>query len=75
MKVRLGTRGSDLALWQARFVAGELRSAGCDTEIVVLKTRGDIIDDRPLVAIEGKSFFTGRDRGGALGATRRCRRS
>lgn len=64
MKVRIGTRGSDLALWQARFVAGRLEAARgpdgepVDVEIVVLKTRGDAIDDRPLTEIEGKSFFT-----------------
>lgn len=58
MKVRIGTRGSDLALWQARHVADALRAAGCEVELAVLKTRGDRIDDVPLQQLEGKAFFT-----------------
>lgn len=58
MKLRLGTRGSDLALWQANHVAGRLRAAGHECELVVLKTRGDRIDDVPLQNVEGKAFFT-----------------
>jgi len=56
--LRIGTRGSDLALWQARHVAGALARAGRECEIVVLKTRGDRIDDVPLTGVEGKAFFT-----------------
>ena len=56
--MRIGTRGSDLALWQAHHVAGRLRAAGAETELVVLKTRGDLIDDVPLSKVEGKAFFT-----------------
>lgn len=59
MKLRIGTRGSDLALWQARHVAARLRQEpGVEVELVVLKTRGDVIDDVPLQQVEGKSFFT-----------------
>jgi hydroxymethylbilane synthase len=59
MKVRIGTRGSDLALWQARHVRAQLESQpGVECEIVVLKTRGDLIDDVPLQSVEGKGFFT-----------------
>ena len=58
MNVRIGTRGSDLALRQARHVAARLEAAGCEVEIVVLKTRGDRIDRVPLHTIEGKAFFT-----------------
>ncbi len=58
VRVRIGTRGSDLALWQAQQVGERLRAAGCETEIVVLKTRGDRIDDVPLHRVEGKGFFT-----------------
>jgi hydroxymethylbilane synthase len=58
MKVRIGTRGSDLALWQARHVAGLLRGLGVESELVVLQTRGDKIDDVPLTTVEGKAFFT-----------------
>ena len=58
MKLRIGTRGSDLALWQANFVADRLRAAGHEVEIDVMKTRGDRIDDVPLQHVEGKAFFT-----------------
>lgn len=58
MTLRIGTRGSDLALWQARHVAGLLERAGERCELVVLVTRGDRIDDVPLQNVEGKGFFT-----------------
>ncbi len=58
MKLRLGTRGSDLALWQARHVAALLGRAGHEVRILVLETRGDRIDDVPLQTLEGKGFFT-----------------
>jgi hydroxymethylbilane synthase len=59
LKLRIGTRGSDLALWQARYVAEHLRrEPGVEVELVVLKTRGDTIDDVPLQQVEGKAFFT-----------------
>jgi hydroxymethylbilane synthase len=57
LKVRLGTRGSDLALWQAHHVAGRL-ACEAEVEIIVLKTKGDRIDDVPLSGVEGKAFFT-----------------
>lgn len=52
--LRLGTRGSKLALVQANMVAG-LMGAPC--EIVVLKTSGDRIQDRPLADAGGKGLF------------------
>jgi hydroxymethylbilane synthase len=55
---RIGTRGSDLALWQARTVAGLLEERGVAAEITVIKTRGDRIDDVPFSQLEGKGFFT-----------------
>lgn len=58
MRLCIGTRGSDLALWQARHVAGRLEDAGARCELVVLETRGDRIDDVPLQSVEGKGFFT-----------------
>jgi hydroxymethylbilane synthase len=59
VKLRIGTRGSDLALWQARHVAARLRrEPGVEVELVVLQTRGDTIDDVPLQQVEGKAFFT-----------------
>ena len=58
MKIRIGTRGSDLALWQATHVAALLGRHGVSSDIIVLKTRGDLIDDVPLTQVEGKAFFT-----------------
>lgn len=54
----LGTRGSDLALWQARTIAGLLEKQGISTRITVIKTTGDRIDDVPFSKLEGKGFFT-----------------
>jgi hydroxymethylbilane synthase len=56
--LRIGTRGSDLALWQARHVAARLQAAGHACELVILETRGDRIDHVPLQSVEGKGFFT-----------------
>lgn len=57
--VRIGTRGSDLALWQARRVADLLRTElDLDTELVVVKTRGDRIQNVSFHKMEGKGFFT-----------------
>lgn len=57
-KVRIGTRGSELALWQARHTQALLAACGVESELVVLKTRGDLIDNVPLQQVEGKAFFT-----------------
>jgi hydroxymethylbilane synthase len=56
--MRLGTRGSSLALWQATWVRDRLAERGVAAEIVVIKTRGDAEVDRPLRELEGKGFFT-----------------
>ena len=56
--MRLGTRGSSLALWQAMWVRDRLAERGVTAEIVVIKTRGDAEVDRPLQDLEGKGFFT-----------------
>jgi hydroxymethylbilane synthase len=56
--VKLGTRGSNLARWQADWVLARLSENGVKVEIVVLKTRGDAEVDRPLHELEGKGFFT-----------------
>jgi hydroxymethylbilane synthase len=56
--VKLGTRGSRLAQWQAEWVRGRLAAHGVTAEIVVIKTRGDAEVDRPLHELEGKGFFT-----------------
>ncbi len=56
--IRLGTRGSALALWQARTVAARITaSGGSPCEIVVIKTSGDQIQDAPLSEIGGKRLF------------------
>jgi len=55
----LGTRGSDLALWQARHVAAMLSERlGITTRIEIIKTRGDRIQDVAFAKMEGKGFFT-----------------
>ncbi len=56
--MKIGTRGSQLARWQADWVRSRLADCGVQTEIVVIKTRGDAEVDRPLHELEGKGFFT-----------------
>ncbi len=56
--MKLGTRGSQLARWQAEWVRDRLSAQGVRAEIVVIKTRGDAEVDRPLHELEGKGFFT-----------------
>jgi hydroxymethylbilane synthase len=58
-RLRIGTRGSDLALWQARHVAGLLTArcgVGCD--LVVVQTSGDRDHSRSLHELPGSGFFT-----------------
>jgi len=58
-KIRLGTRGSRLALWQAGQAAAALRARepALETEIVVIRTTGDRVRDRRLAEIGGKGLF------------------
>lgn len=56
--IRIGTRGSKLALWQANHVADLIRSSGVRTEIVPIETRGDKILDVTIAKIGGKGVFT-----------------
>jgi hydroxymethylbilane synthase len=56
--LRIGTRGSALARWQAEWVRTTLAGRGVAAELVVIKTRGDREVDRPLHQLEGKGFFT-----------------
>ncbi|HST36701.1 MAG TPA: hydroxymethylbilane synthase [Allosphingosinicella sp.] len=56
--LRLGTRGSPLALAQAQMVADALRAQGVETEIVPITTSGDMIQDRPLAELGGKALWT-----------------
>jgi hydroxymethylbilane synthase len=57
--VRIGTRGSKLALWQADWVSAALRSRHPDLRVerVTIKTRGDKILDVPLANVGGKGLF------------------
>ena len=55
--IRIGTRGSELALWQANEVARRLVSHGYDIEVVTVKTTGDKRTDVPLASVGGKGLF------------------
>ena len=55
--LRLGTRKSKLALWQANFVKERLEALGCKVELVPITTTGDKILDAPLAKIGGKGLF------------------
>lgn len=54
----VGSRGSQLALWQARHVAARLEQLGEQTRIEIIKTTGDKITDVPLAQVGGKGLFT-----------------
>ena len=56
--IKIGTRGSDLALWQANFVREELEKLGHTVEINIIHTQGDKIQDLSFDKLEGKGFFT-----------------
>ena len=58
--LRIGTRASALALWQARHVEGLIKglSGAPAVELVHIKTEGDVRTDVPLWALKGKAFFT-----------------
>ncbi|MCX4245969.1 hydroxymethylbilane synthase [Paraliomyxa miuraensis] len=57
--VRIGTRGSALALWQARHIRDELMTEhpGLEVELEIITTEGDRVQDRPLHEIGGKGLF------------------
>jgi hydroxymethylbilane synthase len=57
MKIRLGTRGSALARWQADWVAGELLRRGVEVELVPISTTGDR-QQGPIGALGGTGLFT-----------------
>jgi hydroxymethylbilane synthase len=56
-KIRIGTRGSQLALWQANETRRRLTAAGYEPEIVTVKTTGDKRHDVSLATIGGKGLF------------------
>ncbi|MCC9607675.1 hydroxymethylbilane synthase [Blastopirellula sp. JC732] len=55
--IRIGTRGSQLAQWQANWVADQLRTAGAVVEIIHIATQGDVTQG-PLDSIGGRGVFT-----------------
>lgn len=56
--IRIGTRDSELALWQAHTVQKKLNDLGYKTEIVAVKSQGDIILDKPLYELGITGIFT-----------------
>ena len=54
----IGSRGSRLALWQANHVQSVLTAHGHSSEIKIIQTRGDRIQDLSFDKLEGKGFFT-----------------
>jgi hydroxymethylbilane synthase len=54
----IASRGSQLALWQARWVATQLSAAGQECRIEIIKTTGDKITDVPLAKVGTKGLFT-----------------
>lgn len=55
--LKIGTRGSALALWQARTVAGLIEAGGRTAELVIIKTGGDRLQERPLSETGDKRLF------------------
>lgn len=57
--IKIGTRGSQLALWQAEFIKEKLeRLTPLPVRLCIIKTSGDKIDNLPFGKMEGKGFFT-----------------
>jgi len=57
-KIRIGTRASELALWQANTVAGQLNHFGFETEIIIINSLGDLELDKPLYELGVTGVFT-----------------
>jgi hydroxymethylbilane synthase len=58
MNLRIGSRGSQLALWQANHIAGLLRVQGHDVEIEIIKTTGDRLQEVTFAQVGSKGMFT-----------------
>src|SRR4051794_30527397 len=54
----IGSRGSQLALWQARWVSSRLAASGVESRIEIIKTTGDKVTSVPLANVGGKGLFT-----------------
>src|SRR5882757_8479256 len=57
-KLIIGTRGSDLALWQANFIKDTLAAINITAELKIIKTQGDRLLNLSFDKLEGKGFFT-----------------
>ena len=57
-KIRIGTRDSELALWQANTVKNALEALGHETELVPVKSQGDLVLDKPLYEFGITGIFT-----------------
>jgi len=58
MKLRIGSRGSQLALWQANHIATLLRGHGHEVEIEIIKTTGDRLQEVTFAQVGSKGMFT-----------------
>jgi hydroxymethylbilane synthase len=58
MKLRIGSRGSQLALWQANYIAGLLREQEHSVEIRIIKTTGDRLQEVTFAQVGSKGMFT-----------------
>src|ERR1039457_1774906 len=58
MKLRIGSRGSQLALWQANHIAALLRGQGHSVEIEIIKTTGDRLQEFTFAQVGSKGMFT-----------------
>ena len=57
-KIRIGTRDSELALWQAHTVKNAIEKLGLKTELVPVKSKGDLVLDKPLYEFGITGIFT-----------------
>jgi hydroxymethylbilane synthase len=58
LRLRIGSRGSQLALWQANHIAAQLRERGHEVEVEIIRTTGDKITDVALPKVGAKGMFT-----------------
>lgn len=57
-RLRIGSRGSQLALWQANHIAARLAARGVETEIEIIRTTGDRVTEVALSQVGAKGMFT-----------------
>jgi len=58
LRLRIGSRGSQLALWQANYIAAQLRERGHEVDVEIIHTTGDKIIDVALAKVGAKGMFT-----------------